>query len=186
MPLKNLLSERKNEILERWFELIMGTYSLGATGGRKEEKDVLSNPIEHITSKEIGVIYEELLSPNMNLDKLMESLDNIIRVRAIQDFSPSEAISFVFFLKKAVREELKKEMGDHKILREILNFETAIDKLASMAFDIYVKCKQDIYELRVNEVRTHRDRVIKVLDDVNVAYDELEKKYEELKKARKT
>ena len=34
---------------------------------------------------------------------------------------------------------------------ELLNLESAIDDLALLAFDIYVECREKIYELKANQ-----------------------------------
>jgi len=58
--------------------------------------------VGYTISQEINVLYEELLQGRVDSDKTATSLDSIIRIRAIQDFSPHEAVSFVFLLKKAI------------------------------------------------------------------------------------
>jgi len=45
-----------------------------------------------------------------------------------------------------------------------LNFDASIDKLASVAFDKYVKCREKIFELRVNEVKAEREIAFKLLN----------------------
>jgi hypothetical protein len=95
-------------------------------------------------------------------DRIISALDSIIRIRAVQDFTPSQALAFVFLLKKAVREELKiKDSGFTKLdlpelHEELLHFETRIDGLASLAFDVYVKCRDDINRIKVGKANAER------------------------------
>ena len=49
----------------------------------------------------MNVLYQELLKGSVNSKEISASLDNIFKIRAIQGFSPQEAIAFVFFLRKA-------------------------------------------------------------------------------------
>ncbi|NIR14460.1 MAG: hypothetical protein GWN86_11135, partial [Desulfobacterales bacterium] len=68
-------------------------------------------------SRGIRSLYEELLG-EMNIDRLSSSLNNIIRIRSVQDFSPSQAIGFIFLLKKAIREVLESRIQEKQVLKE--------------------------------------------------------------------
>ena len=163
MLLIKLLTERKSAISERWFNLIVEAHPAEASGFLKE-KDRFSDPVGYTIRQETKALYEELLQGTVNSERVSTSLDNIIRIRAVQDVSPHEAIAFVFLLKKVIREEMGNEIEKRQILGELLDFESSIDKMASTAFDIYVKCREKIYELRVNEVKAERDRAFRLLE----------------------
>ena len=94
-------------------------------------------------------------------------LDHIIRIRSVQDFSPSEALAFIFTLKQAVRGVFKKEIKEKRFREELERFESRIDRLALLAFDTYVQCREKLYELRVKEVKGHRDAAVRMLDRTN-------------------
>ncbi|MFH1293539.1 MAG: RsbRD N-terminal domain-containing protein, partial [Pseudomonadota bacterium] len=88
-------------------------------------------------------------------------LENIIRIRSIQDFKPSQAIGFVLQLKKLVREMLESKAPINGLSGELQAFENRIDDIALLAFDIYSQCRQKIYEIRVNEVKNQLGRLLK-------------------------
>jgi hypothetical protein len=92
-------------------------------------------------------------------------------VRSVQEFTPSQAISFIFCLKEAVREELKEELQDTNLLTELAVFDAQIDQLALFAFDIYVKCREQIYELRVNEIKRTGFRLLKKANLISIDED---------------
>ncbi len=163
MLLRNLLFQRKAFILDRWLNLIFDTYPLDGSIFLKQEKDRFINPVGYTIAQETEVLYQELLS-GMNYDKLSTSLDNIIRIRAVQDFSPSQAVSFVFLLKKAIRDELEKEIKEDKLSEELMKFELKIDELALLAFDIYMKCREKIYQIKVGELKAEKGIMLKLLN----------------------
>lgn len=163
MALKKFLTQNKDSILQRWFNLIADTYPTGVSDFLKKA-DRFSNPVGYIVSQEINTLYEELLQAREDSDVASSSLDSIVRITAIQDFSPHEAVSFIFLLKQAMTEELGSEIEKEQCFREWLNFEARIDKLASIAFDKYMKCREKIYELRVNEVKAEREIAFKLLN----------------------
>jgi hypothetical protein len=89
----------------------------------------------------------------MDLQVINAYLDPIIRIRAVQNFSPSQATSFILSLKKALRVSLAKELRDIRYAAEFFEFESKIDQLSLMAFDIYMQCKEKIYQIGANETR---------------------------------
>ncbi|NIR14663.1 MAG: hypothetical protein GWN86_12250, partial [Desulfobacterales bacterium] len=69
-------------------------------------------------SKALENIYKELLK-GVDREGVSPFLDRIIRIRAVQDFSPSQAIAFVFLLKRVIREVLDKEVGEHHLSADL-------------------------------------------------------------------
>lgn len=162
MVLEYLLSQKGAAIVERWFRLILETYPADSVKFFKQDTDRFANPVGYTVYREIETLYEELLQ-GMNPDKLFASLGNIIRIRSVQDFVPSQAIVFVFLLKKAIRDELESEIRENQLFEELLKFESRIDTLALFALDLYMKCREKVYELRVNEVKAEREMALKLL-----------------------
>jgi len=81
-------------------------------------------------------------------------LDPMIHIRAIQDFSPSEAVGFVLGLKGIIREELKKDEGGGIPREELWEMENRIDDLGLMAFEQYVLCRKKVHEIQLKELRS--------------------------------
>ena len=150
--LKKYLDEKRSVILEKWFEAIMATYPTDSTGFLKKQKDRFLNPVGHTVSEGINGVIEALIVGE-GFAESMPFLDDIIRVRAIQDFSPAQALNFVFSLKRVVREELEKEIRQNQLYDELLKFESEIDELALYAFNIYVKCREQLSDLKTDELK---------------------------------
>ncbi|MBU1486856.1 RsbRD N-terminal domain-containing protein [bacterium] len=148
LKLNNILSKGGKSIINRWFDLILDTYPEADV--LKKEKDRFANPVGHTILTGIEDIFDGILA-DYDLDKFLPLLDNIIRIRAIQEFAPSVAISFIFLLKQAIREEVK--VRNNGIFEELLVLESKIDSLAAISFDIYMKCREKIHELKANEAR---------------------------------
>lgn len=152
MKLKDLLEDKKSAILKRWFEVIIQTYPTDTSGFLKSQKDQFANPVGHVFTQGIEKILEALMG-GKDLAEDLPFLDDIIKVRAIQDFTPSKAVSFVFLLKKVVREELEKEILQSQVSDALLEFESKIDDLALLSFDKYIKCREMIYKLKTDELK---------------------------------
>lgn len=155
MRLIDLLREKRAIILQRWFDLICESYPPETSNLLKNEKNRFTNPVGYAISDGIEGLLRGLLDEmDSKADDIRAPfLDNIIRIRAVQDFTPSQAISFIFLLKNVIREELKTKIHENGIAKELFTLESRIDGLALLSFDIYMKCREKIYELRVNELK---------------------------------
>jgi hypothetical protein len=59
----------------------------------------------------------------------------------------------VFELKKSIRRELADELRAGTIERDLLELESRIDKVGLLAFDIYMSCREKMYEIKANEAK---------------------------------
>jgi hypothetical protein len=160
MSLNQLLAQRKTAILKAWFTSTIETYPSDTAKFLKSQKDPFANPVGRTINHGLEELLDELLK-EMDPEIMQPLLDSIIRIRAIQNFSPSQATSFIFSLKDVVRETLKKEDTESKHFKELLLFESKIDELGMMAFDIYMKCREKIYELKANEMKNRTFKAFK-------------------------
>jgi len=186
MSLVNILKENKKQILDEWFELLAKTYPRETAQLMiKKRKSLFKSPLERFQSPAeylfvtgLERIFDAIIKEEVNWEEIEGALDDILRLRSIQDFTPSRAVSFVFFLKGIIKNYAERHGG----IQEFLEFEMRIDALACKAFDIYMQCREDLYERRVAEVKALRDMAMKALERAGVAYYELEKQPEELRK----
>lgn len=160
MKLADLLQEKKAAIADRWLKEIYATYPKDVSHFLRREKDRFANPAGHALRAGTRAILDGVLE-GMEAEKVCRHLDDVLKIRAIQEFTPSRAVSFVFLLKKAVRAELGKAAGDPRLAAELAGFEEGIDQVALFAFDIYVRNREKVYELRINEVKRSVSAIMK-------------------------
>jgi hypothetical protein len=160
MSLNHLLMQRKTAIVKKWFISAIETYPPDTAKFLKSQKDPFANPVGRTIYHGLEGLFDELLK-EMDHKIIHSLLDPIIRIRAIQNFSPSQAASFIFFLKDAVRATIEKENPDANLFNELLLYESKIDELGLMAFDLYMKCREKIYELKANEMKNRTYKAFK-------------------------
>ncbi|MFC1840650.1 RsbRD N-terminal domain-containing protein [Thermodesulfobacteriota bacterium] len=151
MSLKDLLSSRKKDILKKWQERIFQSYPAGSKRFLTSETDKFANPVGYSIKEKAENLFDELVNEDgFNPVRVGPILDNIIRIRAIQDFSPSEAVSFIYLLKDAITDELEglPEPG-RNMLFDIISFYNKIDRAAMTAFELYMKCREKLFEIKV-------------------------------------
>jgi hypothetical protein len=165
---KNRLLEKKSVILKKWFDAVADTYPDNTSSFLKKKKAQFTNPVGYNLAEGLEGLFEALLQ-GVILEKVSVFLDSIVRIRAIQEFAPSEAVAFIFQLKKIVRQEFGSDVLQQRMVEELAAFDAAIDDLALYSFDIYMKCREKIYDLKANEVRSMTFRLLQqaklIVDD---------------------
>jgi hypothetical protein len=169
IQLSSILADKKTSILKKWFDVIIENYFSGASNYFKTQGNEFTNPTGSTISKGIEDIFVELLR-GYNKENTSKFLGNIVKIMAVQNIPASEALSFIFFLKKIIREELHAEMAEQQLSREIIALESAIDSLALSAFDIFMECREKIYEIGANEVKRMNFRLLQRASLMNTTY----------------
>ena len=152
MDIGELLRQKKSSVLERWRGMIRDAYPEATGKFLRECGDRFDNPVGYIIVRSTETLYDALLEP-VDADALASDIDALVRIRAVQDFSPASAVGFVFSLKEAIRQELADRLQAEGAAVQLLSFDSRIDDWALLAFDVYVKCREQIYSLRVDEIK---------------------------------
>jgi hypothetical protein len=152
MELKTLLIQKRKAILDRWLAQILKTYPADAARFMGLQNDRFANPVGRIFQTETETIFDVLIG-NAEAGAIDNSLEQINKIRAVQDFSASQAVAFIFFLKTAIREELASDLTEAGLIRQLLSLESQIDGLALNTFDSYMHCREKLFEVRCNDIR---------------------------------
>ncbi len=155
--LEKILALKKSAITKKWFDLAAQTYASDTADFLKNKKDQFANPVGSTMLTGLKGLLDQLIQ-GMDPQTLASHLDPIIRIRAAQNFTPAQATAFILSLKKVLRENLTKELRDGSIAAELIAFESKIDQLCLMAFDIYMQCREKIYQISANETRNRTFR----------------------------
>jgi hypothetical protein len=148
----DLLKERTDTIVERWVEATLSSYPSEASALFQKRQDPFANPIGDSVRKGTRGVLQTILG-GMDQKALRFHLDEIVRVRAVQDMSPSQALSFVFSLRSILRDVLPELDTDPGLRRELPELEEKIDTVALTAFEVYAERREEVSQLRINEVK---------------------------------
>ncbi len=152
MTLRELLNKRRDKIIKKWFDLVLETYPEDSRDFFKRQQNRFANPLGSNIKEGLSGLYDAIVHYGYDQEKMAPFLDQIIRIRAVQEFSPSAALAFVLNFKELLRREIGAISGN-EIAKELDQLEKDLDKLVLQAFDVYMACRERIFELRVNELR---------------------------------
>jgi hypothetical protein len=167
MEIVDWLVKKKQGIVRTWLRVTMEAYPAEALSILERNKDQFANPLSHIISKNIELLFDELLA-GVDPKRTTPILAEIVRIKAVQDFSPSQALKFIFDL-KTILFELRNEKieGEAMPYDQIRKIEQEIDKLANLGFDIYVGCREKLNEIRINEIKNQTHMLVRRVNEMD-------------------
>jgi hypothetical protein len=171
VTLWDFLAHKKSALMKRWFDIAMEPYPADTAGLLKNQKKQFTNPVGYTISHGLENILNKLIDEKgADFEGMVPFLESIVRIRAVQDLRPSQALSFVFHLRNAIREELASEAKEFSA--EMATLESRIDAIALISFDIFVKCREKVYELKANEVKNRTFRLLQMANLVSEGHKE--------------
>lgn len=166
--LESVIADSKKAISKQWFERVIATYPPETEAFLGRVQDRFANPVAGSLSECLDQVLDGLIN-GAGRKVFSAALDSAIRVRAVQSFSASESVSFIFFLKDIIGEHIAKKHASDPDLLAALN--KTVDGLSLIAFDKYVECREKIYSLQAYEMRNSTfkafERAGLVRDDTN-------------------
>ncbi|MGE5423397.1 MAG: RsbRD N-terminal domain-containing protein [Ignavibacteriales bacterium] len=146
------LNDKKQSILSKWQAVANGSYGaqdprhVRKTGGR------FSDPIGYVTGETTAEILEWLIENESTVD-INSPLEEICRLKAVQDISPDEGMSFIFALKPIIRNEIRVGHSLDNWTAELEELDKRIDEVGWRALAIYTDCRSRIHEIKMNEIK---------------------------------
>ncbi len=128
----------REAIAREWLARVLASYPSQTARFLLAEKNRFHNPVGYALAHGLPVLVEEALG-EMNAARIRPVLEEIVRMRAVQEFTASQAIGFLFELRAVAQPSGCEDLDER------------IDRLALEAFDIYVACRERMCEIKVKE-----------------------------------
>lgn len=152
--LEKILQEKRDEILEKWETSVLSCYAPDTIRIFKQQQNQFANPIGYKTRTGLAELFD-VLCDGSEEEVLTPDLQELVKVRAVQKTSATDAVAFVFKLKEIVRDLLGKK-GVTEAYKEWLAFEARVDAAALAIFNMYVDSREQLYLVRINEFKQNR------------------------------
>lgn len=159
MQLDEFLEKHKATLVKHWFDTVVASYPADTQRFIKAQNDPFANPVGQTTLRSLRALFDALLQ-DVDRQAVVDHLDPIIRIRAVQDFTPSRAVAFVPALKGLIAAQLGAQRHEAPIRDQWQQLEARLDAMVLIAFDIYMQCREKLSDLRVN---LERDRIYQAM-----------------------
>jgi hypothetical protein len=151
MELTEALAVKKDEILSLWIARTLDSYV--SPGFFKSSKDPFANPVGSNISAGLTTLFELLLA-NAEQQAFASALDQVIRIRAVQEFTPAQALAPFLELKWVIKQVFSGDKKTQPLLQSLDGLDCEIDRIALSAFNIYSGCREQLYRNRIRELKS--------------------------------
>jgi len=152
MNLKSILIAKKEALLSRWLREIFNPCGLGGNKLAPAGGDRFTDPVGHTISNNAAHLLDALIKGD-DTEASRGCLENIIRIRAVQDLTQSQAVGFMAGLKPIIRSQVIAETKKYGLMKELSELENRIDCLGHIADESYINMKRKIRELAINQAK---------------------------------
>ena len=169
-----LCRTEQEQILVKWNAAILATYPLDMTGFARTQEDRFRNPGGHAIRLALEEVYTAV-SGGLSSERLLRgSLEMFVKLRAVQDFTPVQALGVVYLLKPLLRERVLPACLQDGLLDEYLEAEYRLDTAAILVCDIYVASRERVLEERIGEIKRQHAQLVRWAQKKNKAGEDIQ------------
>jgi len=153
MNLAEGFQNHKGKIVNKWVDYTLSTYI--SSGFFVKERDQFANPVGGNIREALNKLFP-LLVGGAEVKDFTVPLQQVMSIRSVQEFSPSQAVAPLNAVKHIVREVFAADKECKQLVTELYDFEFAVDLAVLAAFDIYMQCRERLYQVRITEIKSGR------------------------------
>ena len=151
MSTEDIISARRDAAIQKWTEAVFAMYPFETTGFIRTQRDQFANPVGHATRAATG--------RDVDMEKVHASVAALIRIRAVQDLKPEQAVGVLYLYKSVLRELLLADMLAAGDVQGFLDMGDRVDTLCLMAFNLYLADREQVYAERVAQQRREASQI---------------------------
>jgi len=151
MDLAEGFRNHRDKIVNKWVEYTLSTYI--SSGFFVKEHDKFANPVGGNIRQALGQLFL-LFSKGSDSKEFTPHLEQIMSIRSVQEFTPSQAVAPLNAVKHITREVFAADKERKQLVAELYDFEFAVDLAMLAAFDIYMQYRERLYQIRINEIKS--------------------------------
>lgn len=159
-----VLWPHKEAMTKRWIDTVHGTYPFETIGFLRTRKNQFANPVGFRTEEAAQALMDVIFSDAPDQKTLTHAVEEIVRVRAIQDFPPEHAVGIFFAMKEILRDTLMECGQAEHLLRALLAVESRIDAVALLAFGAYARNRETLHRLKVQEFKRQHSQIVRLAE----------------------
>ena len=124
MDLAEGFRNHREKIVNKWVEYTLSTYT--SSGFFIKERDIFANPVGGNIRQALKQLFL-MLSKGADSVEFKAPLEQIISIRSVQEFTPSQAVAPLNAVKHITREVFAADKERKHLVAELYDFEFAVD-----------------------------------------------------------
>ncbi len=157
--LSELLGARRDALLTAWRRRVLAAYPEETQKFLTDKKDPFSNPVGAALDEGTADILAYLIEDG-DREELAAKLQHLVRIRAVQQFTPAQAIGFVFQLKDVARRELGDSVAREALFEDQLAFESRIDDVTMVCMELYAAAREQLFQSQLKSVHRQSYKLV--------------------------
>ena len=150
MSTEDIISARRDAAIQKWTEAVFAMYPFETTGFIRTQRDQCAAGEQ---------IYDAVTGRDVDMEKVHASVAALIRIRAVQDLKPEQAVGVLYLYKSVLRELLLADMLAAGDVQGFLDMGDRLDTLCLMAFNLYLADREQVYAERVAQQRREASQI---------------------------
>ena len=143
--LAKLLATRRDAVVEAWWEKVLELYDERARNLLRRNEDPFTNPLRSTFVSAIERIVDSLAA-GQDIDTARDAIREVVKLRAVQEVSPGEALDSFLVFRKALKEVAEDSWDE--VAEEAM---AAQDALLRFAADEYLEAQKLILDIKYRE-----------------------------------
>ena len=149
--LGEIVARHRETVLECWRADVVSCYAPETVRFLRSERDAFANPVGAAVLRTTAGVLDALIAGDEPAD-VADLVEAVVRIRAVQDMAASQAVEFTLQLRSAVEGTLA-EAGEPLDRSQATVLNSWVDRLSLVAFDRYTHCRQQVFEIRIQQIR---------------------------------
>jgi len=155
----SFFTEHSSAIRKSWFKALVSEYPEESARHIGSSTDEFANPIGHV----IGEVADSMvkgLAEGAPASELAERMFPLIKIKAVQSFTPAEAMNCLLALKRMVLSRLK--TSGHEDAEAIAaSVDLLFDEMLCLCFNLYCQCRDKLHEVKEDELKRNLFMLLK-------------------------
>ena len=110
MSTEDIISARRDAAIQKWTEAVFAMYPFETTGFIRTQRDQFANPSATPPAPPGNRSHDAVTGRDVDMEKVHASVAALIRIRAVQDLKPEQAVGVLYLYKSVLRELLLADM----------------------------------------------------------------------------
>ncbi len=154
---------KKNEekILSLWLNEFLKHHGLDTVAVSRTVDDRFLNPAGHIIKAATSSLFKAIMGEEIEQEKILRDMRELLRLQAIQQLSPAQALFPLVAVKEHIYDIVNSLLTTKEAFVQYKEITGRLDTLMLMAFDIFTQDKEDLYRIRIKEVKNAQSQILR-------------------------